>query len=176
MPKLDCTKRSAKINLLDKSSRTKWEFADAVDCDSTLNVDGAATLASTLAVTGATTFSSTITCGLGKLANNTIADPGNTTKAIPVTASGICEIVTTGAETRTIAAPTFAGQVIVINMITDGGDCVITASAAINATGNNTMTFGEVGDVIGLVGRKTAATPTYTWAVLFNDGVALSTV
>ena len=35
MPLLDCTKRGAKINLIDKSSRTKWEFADAVEHDET---------------------------------------------------------------------------------------------------------------------------------------------
>lgn len=104
---------------------------------------------------------------------NVIADPGNA-GTIPITDSGTCQIVTTGAETRTLAAPTDVGQVLCLTMKTDGGNCVVTASAAINATGNNTLTFADVTDTILLVGAISGANK--VWRVMGNDGVALSTV
>ena len=57
--------------------------------------------------------------------SSVIADPGNA-GAITVTESGHCPIVTTGAETRTLAAPSYAGQLLSLAMKTDGGDCVVT--------------------------------------------------
>lgn len=104
---------------------------------------------------------------------NVIADPGNA-GAIPVTDSGSVQLVTAGAETRTLAVPTRVGQVIAISMKTDGGDCVVTAAAAINETGNNTMTFDNTGEVIVLVGIDEGANK--RWRVLAVDGVGLTTV
>jgi hypothetical protein len=37
--KLDCTKRSAKINYLDKGSRNKWQFSDPVQLDGAVTGD-----------------------------------------------------------------------------------------------------------------------------------------
>ncbi len=105
--------------------------------------------------------------------NNAIADPGNG-KAIPVTASGFVNIVTAGAETRTLAVPTFDSQQIRLNLKTDGGNCVVTVASAVNATGNNTLTFADEGDVIFLTAVDIGGT--LAWRALGNDGVALSTV
>ena len=102
-----------------------------------------------------------------------IADPG-ATGAIPVTDSGTCEIVTAAAETRTLAAPTYVGQVLSLCMKTDGGDCVITVATAINQTGNNTITLNDAGDTILLVGVQNGANK--AWRVVVNDGCTLSTV
>lgn len=102
-----------------------------------------------------------------------IADPG-TAGAIPVTASGAVEIVTAGAETRTIAAPTYLGQEMLLCMKTDGGDCVITSSAGINQTGNNTITMNDAGDSIRLHAIRSGAN--LRWRVVCNDGCTLSTV
>lgn len=102
-----------------------------------------------------------------------IADPGNA-GAIAVTTSGYCPIVTAGSETRTLAAPSFAGQQLLIYVKTDGGTCVITASAAVNQTGNNTLTLADVNDSILLVGIENGANK--VWRVVCNDGVALTTV
>jgi len=102
-----------------------------------------------------------------------VADPGNA-GAIPVTASGYCPIVTAGSETRTLAAPQFPGQTLDLYIDTDGGTCVITASLAINQTGNNTITMADVGDFIRLVGVTRAGV--LRWQVAANDGAALTTV
>lgn len=101
-----------------------------------------------------------------------ISDPGDT-EAIPVTNSGSVSLVTTGAETRTLAAPSFVGQVLSLGFKTDGGDCVVTAAAGINQTGNDTLTFADAGDVITLIAIESGASK--VWRVLSNDGVALST-
>ena len=128
----------------------------AVSGDATLSGAGVLTLAAT-----------------AKPPTTAIADPGNA-GAIPVTNAGTCPIVTAGAETRTLAAPTYAGQVLVLALKTDGGDCVITASAGINQTGNNTITMGDAGDTLVLAGVEVGAAK--VWRVVVNDGCTLSTV
>ena len=108
----------------------------------------------------------------GSVLQDVIPDPGDTA-AIPVTMSGTCPIVTGGAETRTLAAPTFAGQVIRLAMDYDGGDATVTCATTVNQSANNTMTFGEAGDAIVLHGVKVGSS--LLWKTLGNDGVALST-
>jgi predicted RecA/RadA family phage recombinase len=102
-----------------------------------------------------------------------IADPGNA-GAIPVTASGHVDIVTAAAETRTIAAPSFEGEELLLGMKTDGGDCVITVATTINQTGNNTITLNDAGDAVLLVAKVNGSNK--RWSVAFNDGASLSTV
>lgn len=102
-----------------------------------------------------------------------IADPGDA-GAIPVTKSGSVAITTAGAETRTIAIPGLAGITIAISLDVDGGNCVITAAAAINQTGNNTITMDDAGDTIVLTAVQVAGA--LVWRVLVNDGSTLSTV
>lgn len=105
--------------------------------------------------------------------SNLITDPGNA-GAIPVTDDGSVQLVTTGAQTRTLAAPTYVGQMLALSMKTDGGDCVVTASAGVNQTGNNTLTFNDAGDTLVLIGIESGANK--RWRVVSNDGVTLSTV
>ena len=102
-----------------------------------------------------------------------IADPGNA-GAIAVTNSGSVQIVTAGAETRTLAAPTFVGQQISLAMKTDGGDAVVTVATLINQAGNNTITFNDAGDVVVLVAIQNGAN--IRWRTLLNDGATLATV
>lgn len=106
-----------------------------------------------------------------KLKDNPITDPGDA-GAVPVNlGDGYVLLVTAGAEVRSIAAPAYVGQRLLLSMDTDGGDCVVTVAATVNQTGNNTLTFADVDDTIELVGRADNK-----WSVGFNDGVALSTV
>jgi len=105
--------------------------------------------------------------------SNAVADPGNA-GAIAVTASGAVQIVTTGAETRTLAAPSFLGQVLEICFKTDGGDAVITCATTVNQTGNNTITLNDAGDCVTLIAKQNGAN--IRWSVLANDGASLSTV
>ena len=103
-----------------------------------------------------------------------IPDPGNG-GTIDVSRSGYLELTTTGAQTRTLPDPTFRGQVLDIVFIVDGGDCVVTASSPVNQTGNNTITFTDVGEHTRLVGAYNA-TDGWEWKTVANDGAALTTV
>ena len=103
-----------------------------------------------------------------------IADPGNA-GTIDVSRSGYVELTSAGAETRTLPDPTFRGQILDIVFIVDAGDCVVTASSAVNQTGNNTITFTDVGEHTRLVGAYNA-TDGWEWKTIVNDGAALTTV
>jgi len=102
-----------------------------------------------------------------------IADPG-ASGAIPVTKSGTVALTTTAAQTRTLARPAIAGIELAISLDVDGGDAVITVAAAINQTGNNTITMGDAGDTIVLKAVQVAGA--LIWRVLVNDGCSLTTV
>lgn len=102
-----------------------------------------------------------------------IPDPGNG-KAIQCNLTGYMTFSTGGMETRTLAAPQWAGQLLMMSMILDGGDNVIATTPAINTTGNNRITFSAVGQYILLIGVP--HTTGFVWRVLGRDGAALSTV
>lgn len=97
-----------------------------------------------------------------------IADPGNG-QAIPVTGSGYCPLVTAGAETRTLAIPTVAGQMIKLEMKTDQGNCVVTVAQAIDQLGTTVLTFDDAGDMVVLVAIYVGTA--LRWRVLAVDGV-----
>ena len=78
-----------------------------------------------------------------------IPDPGNA-GSIDVSHSGYVELVTTGAETRTLPDPTFKGQII-------------------------DFTFADIGDHQRLVGFWNS-TDGWEWREIANDGAGLSTV
>jgi predicted RecA/RadA family phage recombinase len=104
-----------------------------------------------------------------------IADPGSGV-AIPVTASGHCDIVSGAAgETNTLAVPTFAGQQLLLTLKTDGGgDRVVTvADPHIDGT-NNTITLNDAGDTVLLVGVAIGAS--FGWRMVVNVGATLSHV
>ena len=107
------------------------------------------------------------------IAGHVPTDPGDggalTVDRSPVT----YELVTTGAETRTLPDPVKSGLLLVLSMKTDGGDCVVTADTAINAAANTIMTFDNAGDSILLWSIPDGATA-WKWKVMGNDGVALS--
>ena len=103
-----------------------------------------------------------------------IPDPGNA-GAIDVSRSGYVELSTTAAQTRTLADPTFRGQILDLVFVLDGGDCVVTAASPVNQTGNNTITFTDVGEHTRLVCAYNA-TDGWEWKTVVNDGAALTTV
>lgn len=97
--------------------------------------------------------------------------------AIPVTGNGIVALtIADAAETNTLAVPTFSGQEITIFCDTRAGSGtrVVTVASAINATGNNTITFNAQSEFIVLRGIKQGAT--FAWRVVAADGATLSTV
>lgn len=106
-----------------------------------------------------------------RIATNVIADPGNG-GAIPVTRSGQVALVSAGAETRTLAIPTFKGQRLYLYCDTYVGNIVITSAQAVNQTGNTILTFGVARDNCELVAITVGGA--LRWQVAANDGVALT--
>jgi len=101
-----------------------------------------------------------------------IDDPGYA-GTIPGNQSGYVELTSGGAETRTLADPQFRGQILDLVFVSDGGDCVVTASSPLNQTGNTVMTFADIGDHVRIVGFNNA-TDGWEWRQVANDGAALS--
>lgn len=114
---------------------------------------------------------SLILSGVAKIKLQTIAAATGT--AIPVTHSGSFPVTQNGAETNTLADPSYLGQTISIFVDTDtSGARVITAASRINQAGNTTITLTEVGDFIKLEAITIAGA--LKWQVVANDGAALS--
>lgn len=104
-----------------------------------------------------------------------IADPGNG-GAISVTVSGVCPLTIAGSETRTLATPAFINQEIaLICDVQSVGNGVVTVASAINAAGNNTITFSAAKGMVLLKAMQVAGVK--VWRVIATDtGEALSTV
>lgn len=78
--------------------------------------------------------------------------------------TGVSIITTAGAETRTLAAGT-RGQVKVLYMKTDGGDCVVTLTG--NPAAFDTVTLNDAGDTCVLLYIDS------TWVPIANVGCTI---
>lgn len=93
--------------------------------------------------------------------------------AIDVTRSHSIAITQNGAETNTLAIPTFRGQELELFVDTDtSGARVVTASQRINQAANTVITMTEVGDYILL--RAITIAGALRWQVVSNEGCVLS--
>lgn len=104
-------------------------------------------------------------------------DPGNAGTIRVTEDLQICEMVSTAAETRTLAAPTKSGIRFVLRLMTDGGDVVVTAENGFNVTGETAARFADASDLLSLISVEYAAGPpkTYRWEVMEgNTGVTIS--
>ena len=99
-----------------------------------------------------------------------IADPGNA-GAIPVTDTGKCDLVSAGTETRTLAAPTYVGQLLLVSFKTKVGNITLTCATGLNQTGNTTILFDTAADSVLLVGIASGSNN--RWRVVLNDGCTL---
>jgi hypothetical protein len=102
-----------------------------------------------------------------------IADPGNA-GAIPVTKAGYVPLVSAGAETRTLAAPSYIGQEMLIYGKTLAGAVVVTVATTVNQDGDNTITFSTAGDSVRLIAVEVGSNK--RWRCAVADGAVLSTV
>jgi hypothetical protein len=82
---------------------------------------------------------------------------------------GFMAIVTTAAETQTLGDPGGPGQFLMLYMLTDGGNCVITADSDVDTSGNNVMTFEDANDFLLLYSIRDG-TATYRWQIILNNG------
>ncbi len=100
-----------------------------------------------------------------------IADPGSG-NAIAVTESGTVAITTGGAEGRSLADPTFAGQRLSISFDVDGGNLTVTAANNVAQGASTSLLAEDAGDYLALEGVTIAGV--LRWRTLANDGWTVS--
>lgn len=108
-------------------------------------------------------------------ATNLIADPG-TGQAIPVTQGGTCELtIASPSETRTLAAPTFDGQRMCINIkgFTTSATCKVHVANNVDGT-NSYLAFSAFGQAVLLEAIPLTAS-TYEWMLVAHLGATLGT-
>ena len=103
-----------------------------------------------------------------------MADPGDGGTIRATEDLQICEMVSTGADTRTLAAPTKPGIRLVIRHLTDGGSIVITAAEGLNTLLETEVTMSEAGDLLYLISVTLVANSTYRWEILVNTASVVS--
>lgn len=102
-----------------------------------------------------------------------LLDPGNAGElgdSIVGISPAYIELVTTGAETRTLQDPTVGGQILILTMKTDGGNCTVTTATKNTNAGATTIVFGDVGDTAVLVSIYNG-TDGYRWSLVATEGI-----
>lgn len=97
-----------------------------------------------------------------------MVDPGNAGTIVVSEDLQILEVVTGGAETRTLASPTKQGIRFILRLLTHGGNLVVTASAGLNVTGNTAATFDAASEMLVLISVQTSSG--FRWDILHNVG------
>ena len=100
------------------------------------------------------------------------ADPGNNGTISPVKGFTSVSLVSAGSEGRYVAAPVAPLQILVLSMLTDGGDVAVDFSTPFDSTGNQIATFNDAKDALMAISVPTATG--YRWQVIANAGSTLS--
>lgn len=155
-------------------------IADAASPAATLAATTNGNGASKIGIEDALTLitATTVEAALAELAKYeciSVADPG-TGVAIPVTRSATVALTigSAGAETNSLAIPSFLGQklMICVDTVGTGTRAITAATGPINQATNTIMTFAQSRDAILLQAIKVGGA--LRWQVIANDGVALS--
>lgn len=102
-----------------------------------------------------------------------LADPGDAGTIRPTMNFQICEMVSAGAETRTLANPNRSGIRFILRLLTDGGNVVVTAANGLNVLLETEATFADESDFLSLVSVKTSTG--YRWEIMEgNAGTVVS--
>lgn len=102
-----------------------------------------------------------------------LADPGSGGIIRANADLQICEMVSATTETRTLANPTKPGIRLILRLLTDGGNVVVTAENGLNANLETEATFADAGDFLELISVTLSAGPpaTYRWEDLSASGL-----
>lgn len=72
------------------------------------------------------------------------------------------------AETRTLNAPTRAGAIVTVSLLTDGGNVTVTVTGGYNEAGDTTFVLANAGEFAVFQSIKTAA-ETFVWRKIASD-------
>jgi hypothetical protein len=79
----------------------------------------------------------------------------------------VCSVVTTTAETRTLAQPDRVGITGSVVLSTDGGDLTLTVTGGYNQDADTVMTLADAGDFVTFISFKVGSS--YYWRVLAKE-------
>lgn len=99
-----------------------------------------------------------------------VQDPGASGVLPHSRGFAVIPLVTAAAESRTLPAPVKPGQILTLQLKTDGGDCTVTVTGGYDETGGTSLVFSDSGEYVTLLSVETA-NGTYRWRVLSYDGV-----
>ncbi len=100
------------------------------------------------------------------------ADPGASGTIRADRSPHVVPLVSTAAQTRTLARPTRVGALCFLYMRTDGGDITLTITGGFNEAGTTTFVFANAGEFIFLVSAYDGTN--YYWRQLANSAIAAS--
>lgn len=109
------------------------------------------------------------------IAETEISDPGASGTIAVDKSLAVCNLVSAGAETRTMADPTKQGAVVTLYHYTDGGDITVTFTTAYTEDGATTFTFSDVGQFLVLQSFR-VSNGVYAWRKIADYASANSTV
>ena len=96
-------------------------------------------------------------------------DPGNgNTIHVRSAQFAVFPLVSTGAETRTLAQPVKAGLITTVEFDTDGGDITLTVTGGYNADADTSITLGDAGDFVTFISVKVGTS--FLWRVIAQEG------
>lgn len=99
-----------------------------------------------------------------------VQDPGASGVLPHTRGFAVIPLVTTAAQSRTLPAPIKPGQILTLQLKTDGGDCTVTVTGGYDEAGGTSLVFSDSGQFVTLLSVETAD-GTYRWRVLSYDGV-----
>lgn len=103
-----------------------------------------------------------------KFVDYTMTDPGNAGTIVPDRQFAVVRLISAGAETRTVAAPTKAGLIFTLDHVTDAGDITVTFTGGWNEAGTTTKVFSAIGQFATMISIEQTA-GTYVWRQLASD-------
>jgi len=98
------------------------------------------------------------------------SDPGAGGSLSP--RGGQYDLITAGAEARTIQDPDRPGRILSIGFRTDGGDLTLNYAGGFNQAGETTALGQESGDTLVLISFQVGNN--LRWRIVSNDGFTLS--
>lgn len=103
-----------------------------------------------------------------------MTDPGDAGTITVDRDRGVVPVVTTAAETLTLAQPTKAGLIHTVELDTDGGDLTLTVTGGYNNEADTTIVFERAGDFVTFISLKIGAS--YYWRILKSaEGMSIAT-
>ncbi len=99
-------------------------------------------------------------------------DPGTAGTITIERSPCIVNIVTAGAEVRTLSRPGRAGAILFLYARTIVTSCTITPTGGFDQTGGTTIVFSTTGDYAMLMAVETATAGTFAWRLIANSTMA----